>query len=89
MSAIAAIGIPKLLAGPQKSIFVLANFSFPLQLLRYILQISSSAHPFPSSSNARCPHNETGVHTSRAKVIRVLVGANLRIEGFDRGGHLD
>lgn len=89
MSAIAAIGIPKLLAGPQKSTFTSANCSFSLQLLHCIFQMSSSAHPFPSSSNAQCPHNETGVHTSRAKVIRVRVGANLRIEGFDRGGHLD
>jgi hypothetical protein len=26
-------------------------------------------------------------HTGRAKVVRVLVGADLRIEGFDCGGH--
>ena len=32
MSAIAAIGIPKLLAGPQKSIFALAHYSLSSSL---------------------------------------------------------
>ena len=30
---------------------------------------------------------EEAERTSRADVIRVLVGANLRVEGFDSGGH--
>jgi hypothetical protein len=80
MSATAAIGIPKLLAGPQKS----ALQKYHHQLAN--IHKADIVRNF-SRNSERQEEGDCELHTGRAEVIEVLIRPYLRIERFHCGGH--
>lgn len=89
VSMTAAMGIPKLEAGPQKSVFQ----SRPLVSVSFHDHMPIPVAVFESASvcilsDLAAVRRYAGL-TSRAEVIRDRVGPDFGIEGFDCGGHCD